>query len=73
MIYKTEKCVICSRPALCWHGCVKGFRKRFIPDRNIIAGFCEEHKDVKNKGCYGRYSRKRMGELVPWDQAMEYE
>lgn len=65
---KTEKCVVCGKLAILWHGHV--IAKERMPlgnliDKKIIAGFCEEHFEDEGEDYYGEYNSNLMGNCVP--------
>lgn len=65
---KTENCVICGDKAKYWHGCVMGLDKFALryEEKEIIAGFCEVHKDCENETeMYGDYDSSKMGKCIP--------
>lgn len=65
---KTENCVICGDKAKYWHGYVMGLDKFALGygEKEIIAGFCEVHKDCENETeMYGDYDSFKMGKCIP--------
>ena len=67
--YKTEKCVICGKKAVLWHGSVRGSYKAALGnfvEKRVIAGFCDEHNDINSEtGSYGDYDNEKMGKCLP--------
>lgn len=67
---KTSKCVICGKKAKFWHGYVlarTGNKENNVVE--VVAGFCEEHKDASNKSgdcmSYGKYDNNKHGKCIP--------
>ena len=67
---KTKNCIVCGKPATCWHGHVIAKEKMALGnyiDKDVIAGFCDMHNEKylsNDEGCYGNYNSKIMGECV---------
>lgn len=63
---KTSRCVVCSAPAVDWHGYVVGREKQADGSYarvNISAGFCDRHKDRSGQGM--AYDAVIMGDCIP--------
>lgn len=68
---KTEKCIMCGKPATVWHGYVIAKDKMALGnyvDRKVVAGFCDKHSQILCScvnGNYGYYSLRTMGKCIP--------
>jgi hypothetical protein len=68
---KTERCVVCGKPAEMWHGYVIAKDKMALGnyvDKKVVAGFCDKHAESSiddSNGDYGCYNSELMGKCIP--------
>lgn len=69
---KTEKCIICGKKAVCWHGYVIAKSKMALGNyinTHVISGYCEEHlqESINNEDIVNSkpYDSELMGKCIP--------
>lgn len=51
-LFKTERCILCGRKAVAWHGSINARDKTAAGeaiDIKVVPGWCEQHKKTDSK------------------------